>query len=462
METTKQKKPFKLPHLLYIMLGLVIFMSLLTYVLPAGKFAQDADGKILGDQFAFLGKQTPVNPFAAINYIFTGITNSAMIIAILLASGGNTGVVLETKSMDRVIDWALSRLQNKGVTILVPVMFMLMVLLGAFGGSDALIAVIPVGVMFSKKLKLDPITAAAVTLLATLIGFGTSPTVIMVPQMLMGVTEYSGFGFRVINMIVCGLAGCIFVSRYALKINKNPLKSGMGNADWLEAKVETKELERVPLRIRDIVVVALFLGQYVLMVICRTILGMPMGIMVTIMVPMAIICGIIGGLKADQLGDTFARGVGNMAFVGFIIGLAGTLSLVMNNGNILHTIVYYASLPLRGLSTGLAAIGVSIVVLFINVLIPSASAKAAILIPIIKPLAQTLEINSQIAIQAFQIGDGFTNIISPALGWTVGGLAIAGVPYDKWFKWVIPLIAIILVIEWILLYILTIMGWTGM
>jgi uncharacterized ion transporter superfamily protein YfcC len=462
MEKGKTKKEFKMPHLLFIMLGLIILMSLLTYVLPAGRFAQDENGQILGDQFAFLEKQTPVNIYQAINFIFSGITGSAMIIAILLASGANTGVVLETKSMDRLIDWALSRLQDKGVNILVPVMFLLMVLLGAFGGSDALIAVIPVGVMFSRKLRLDPIVAAGVTLLATLIGFGTSPTVIMVPQMLIGVTEYSGFGFRTINMAVCGLAGCFFVYRYALKIKRNPLKSAMGNSEWLEVKSEDAELKRTALSVRDIIVVILFLGQYVLVVICRTVLGMPMSIMVTIMVPVAIICGFIGGLKADQVGNAFARGLGNMAFVGFIIGLASTLSLVMNNGNILHTIVYYASLPLRNLSSGFAAIGVSVVVMFINLIIPSASAKAAILIPIVKPLAQTLGIHAQIAIQAFQIGDGFTNVISPALGWTVGGLAIAGVPFDKWVKWVLPIIAALLVIDWILLYVLTAIGWTGM
>jgi uncharacterized ion transporter superfamily protein YfcC len=209
------------------------------------------------------------------------------------------------------------------------------------------------------------------------------------------------------------------------------------------------------------VIVLLFLGQYIAISVLRTAFNLPMSIMITIMIPMAIICGIIGGFKADQLGNSFAKGVGNMAFVGFIIGLAGTMSLVMSTGNILHTIVYYASLPLRNLGTGFAAIGISIVIMVINVLIPSASAKAAILVPIVRPMAETLGIHLQIATQAFQIGDGFTNIISPALGWTIGGLAIAGVPYDKWLKWVIKVIAIILVVEWIILYILTAIGWTG-
>jgi uncharacterized ion transporter superfamily protein YfcC len=100
--------------------------------------------------------------------------------------------------------------------------------------------------------------------------------------------------------------------------------------------------------------------------------------------------------------------------------------------------------------------------MFINILIPSTTAKAAILIPIVRPMAETLNINGQVATQAFQIGDGFTNIISPFLPWVVGGVVIAGATFDRWIKWVIKIVAVILVMEWILLYVLSTIGWTGM
>ena len=76
-------------------------------------------------------------------------------------------------------------------------------------------------------------------------------------------------------------------------------------------------------------------------------------------------------------------------------------------------------------------------------------------------MAETLGITAQIAVQAFQIGDGFCNLISPFLGWTMGGLAIANVPYQKWVKWVLPLIVILLLVEYAFLMFLTGIGWTG-
>ena len=133
----------------------------------------------------------------------------------------------------------------------------------------------------------------------------------------------------------------------------------------------------------------------------------------------------------------------------------------MKNGNILDTIAYYASLPLQNLGAGFASIGISIVVSLLNFFIPSASAKAAALVPIVKPMAETLGIPMQVATQAFQIGDGFCNLISPFLGWTMGGLAIAKVPYQKWVKWVLPLLIILLVFEYVVLFILSGIGWTG-
>ena len=139
-----------------------------------------------------------------------------------------------------------------------------------------------------------------------------------------------------------------------------------------------------------------------------TVLGMANTIMPAVQIPVAILCGLIYGQNLDKIGAAFAKGTSGMAFVAAVIGLAGTMSLVMENGNILHTIVYYACLPLRELSLGLASVGMSAIISVINLLVPSASAKMAILIPIIKPMAESLGMSGNLAVSAFQFGDGFT------------------------------------------------------
>ena len=114
------------------------------------------------------------------------------------------------------------------------------------------------------------------------------------------------------------------------------------------------------------------------------------------------------------------------------------------------------------LNRGLSAIGITSIIALINPIIPSASSKAAILIPIIEPVTSALGIEPQLAVSAFQYGDGFTNIISPALGWTIGSAAVAKVPFDKWFKWAIPIVIIMILLSFVWIYVLNTVGWTGL
>ena len=123
---------------------------------------------------------------------------------------------------------------------------------------------------------------------------------------------------------------------------------------------------------------------------------------------------------------------------------------------------YTLTRPLIGMDKGLATVGITGIISVVNVLIPSATSKAAILIPIIKPITETLQIDPQMAVQAFQFGDGFTNIVSPILGWTIGSCAMAKVPFDKWFKWSFPKVLIMTAVSFVIIYILNMMGWTGL
>ena len=153
----KEKKAFQLPHLLFLLLGLMVLMSILTYILPAGQFVEGANGV---REYVRV-ERTPVNIVQALFYIYDGIANSSMLLAVLLSIGGCVTIPLETKALDNVIDVCLYKLQDKGSTVLLPIMFFLMALLGGFAGNDALVAVVPIGVLFAKKLRLIPSWAPA-------------------------------------------------------------------------------------------------------------------------------------------------------------------------------------------------------------------------------------------------------------------------------------------------------------
>ena len=467
-EAGTKKKAFKMPHLLWIMLGLLLIASILTYIIPAGQFATDEAGNVLGDQFNYLGYQTPVNPWQMLMMIVDGFSGSAAVICTVLSMGAMTGVVLSTGAFDDILNYAIFKLKDKGEMVLISGLFILMVYLGSFGGSDALIAVVPIGVIFCKKMKLDPICAIGVTTYATLIGFGTGPTKQYITQLMMGVPMYGAFGTMFISQNFFMIVGLVFLLMYVKKIRKDPTKSLMWDEGWnpdameVNASDESKLGTDVKLPGRSVGIVLVFALQYVIIVAYSLSGGTnTQPVMVALAILVSIICGIIAGYSPDKLGDEFVKGLQSMVFVCFVIGLARVMSLVLTDGNILHTIVYVLTRPLMDLPRSVASIGMTAIISVINLVIPPATSKAAILVPIIQPIANTLGMDPNLAVQAFQYGDGFTNIVSPFLGWTIGSCAMAGVPYPKWLKWALPKVLAFIVLGFVIMFILTESGWTA-
>lgn len=461
--TEKKKRGFKMPHLLYIMLGLVIIMSLLTYVVPAGQFARDAAGKVDATKFEYLGYQTPVSLMDVLFGMMTGLVNSGVTVWVVMISGANMAVILQTGAVDKFLNWAIYKLQKQSTKVLIPVLYFLILYIAGFAGTDALIAVVPIGVIFAKKLKLDKMSALATTFFPSMIGFGTGPTLkVLIPQAMVGVAPLSGFGVRFIIMNVFGLLGLFFTMRYVFAIQKDPTKSAMGNTDWLQETAETEEMEKVDTPVKSLIVLALLILQYLALVIYSFSGENIFAFMIGLFVVGAVVIGLIGGLSFDEVGNGFAKGLGSMAFVTFIIGLATVMQMIMVEGNILDTIVYAITRPLMNLNRGFSVVGITAVITVLNPLVPSATAKAAVLIPIVQPIASTLGITDQVAVQAFLFGDAFTNMISPALGWTMGALEIADVPYDKWFKWVIVPLIILVLASFVIMFFLNSINWTGM
>lgn len=469
-KNTKEKKAFKMPHLFWIMLALLLFACLLTYIIPAGQFATDADGKILGDQFSYIGHQSPVTPWHMFMLILEGLGSSGTVIWTVLSSGAMTAVVMATGAIDDLLNWAIYKLKDKSENILVSIMFILMVYLGGFGGTDALIAVVPIGVIFTKKLKLDPICAIGVSTFATLLGFGTGPTKQFVAQLMMGVPVYGAFFTMFISMNAFMLLGLFFLLRYIKKIRRDPTKSMMWSEGWNPADMvvteedEKKLTQGTKMSLRTIAILIIFLGQYGIIVAYPLLGGDSnklMQLMTALALFVAIVCGFIGRFSFDKVGDEFVKGLQGLVFVGFVIGLAKVMSLVLDEGHVIHTMVYAMTRPLMNLDRSVSSIGMTAIICVVNLLIPSATSKAAILVPILKPVAETLNMDLNLAVQAFQYGDGFTNMISPFLGWTVGSCIMAGVPFPKWFKWVFPKVVFFILVSFVIMYALTESGWTA-
>ena len=445
----KEKKPFKMPHLLWIMTGIILLACLATYVIPAGQFATNEAGEIMGTEFHYLGYQTPVSPWDALMSMKTGLTSAATIMFVVMISGATINVVLDTGVMDDMMNWSVAKLKDKGPNLLVIMMMVLMAYLGGFGGTDALIAVVPIGILFAKKL--------------------TGPAQQATTQMLMGVIPYSAFFTRLIIMNFFLAVAIVMVLRYVKKIRKDPTKSLMYSEGWrpdaaVSADEESGLIKEVKMTWRKILVLVIFIAQYLIIALFPLLGGdsdLTFDFMIAVMLITMVLVGIIGGMSADQLGNSFSKGLASMAFVAFVIGLAKVISLVLENGNVIHTIVYVLTQPLMALPRSVASVGLTLIVSIINPIIPSATSKAAILVPIMKPVAEALGLQLNLAVVAYQMGDSFTNLVSPLLGWMIGSCAMANVPFAKWFKWVFPKVLCFIALACVIVFLLTVTGWTG-
>lgn len=460
---------FKMPHLLWMMAIILGLVTVASYLIPAGKFDTDVDGNINPNSFHMLPEQTPVSPFKTLMLLLDGLAESAPVVFTVMVVGASVAVVIESRAFENILNWTTFKLKDKSTYFLISTLFCLMVYIGGFAGSDALIAVVPIGVLFARKLSLDPVVAMGVTTFAALIGFGTGPQPIVVPQLFIGLPPYSGFGVRFLIMNVFMVVGLFMLLLYVRKIRRKPQKSIMYTEGWrpsaaaVTAEDEEEALVDEKLSWRSIGVIIVFLAQFGV-IIYYSMSGDSdklLNFMVATFLVAAVINGLVAGFDADKTANTIAKGLADMAFVGVIIGLARVVSLILSESNIVDTIVYYLTRPLLEVGLGFSTVLMVLVFGAINFIIPSATAKAAILVPIVAPVAAAIGLDPQLAIQAFQFGDGFTNQLSPVLAWLLGSCAMAGVSYAKWVRWVFPKVMVFIVISCVIMMVLTSIGWTG-
>jgi uncharacterized ion transporter superfamily protein YfcC len=174
---------------------------------------------------------------------------------------------------------------------------------------------------------------------------------------------------------------------------------------------------------------------------------------------MAIFTGLFGGLGINGTCTEFIKGSGTMVAGAFVIGISRAISVVMTNGKIIDSIVYYLSQPISHYGPIVGANLMFYVNVLINFFIPSGSGQAVAVMPLMVPIADLAHITRQVAVQAFQFGDGFTNCIFPTAGVLMSSLALAKIPYSRYVKWFAPLLIIQLILATEAITVLQYIGW---
>ena len=351
--------------------------------------------------------------------------------------------------------------------MLIPVLVTVFALIATLIGTPELSLVyIPVLIPLLIALGYDSVTAAAVALVGTATGFTAgvlNPINTGLAQQISNLPLWSGIGYRAIIFVVIVSVGFLYIMRYARKIQSDPEKSWVYGEDAekreLYQDLDQAEERRATTRQKVAGVATLaFFGVLVYGVLG---LGWFFLEMAGLFIIMGAVVGLIAGLTTTQICDAFNQGFSDVLMGAIIVGVARSVAVVMEEGQILDTIVYGLGVVVGTLPGILGAVGMYVAQLSFNLIVPSGSGQAVVTMPIMAPLSDLIGVTRQTAVLAFQLGDGLANIIYPTSGYFMAALVIAGVSWEKWVRFFWPLMLIWIVVSIVLVVIAQAIQWTG-
>ena len=454
----KKKWYQKMPHTYVILFCMALLAAVLTWVLPAGSFERAipegmSRAVIVPGTYAAV-ESNPITPWALIRAIPEGMIAAGNIIFLIMLSTGCFNIIGKTGALESGVGIVLRKVNaNKKLsgTAIIFLMTFLFSLLGVIVGPEIQIPFVALAVTIGLGLGYDVMTGLAIIIGGGGCGFALSPinaSVIGTSDAVMGLPTFSGQGLRWI-MWFCGTVLVVaIISLYAKKVKADPEKSMTKDVDT-EGMGFSKPLDEYTLNGRQKAVLLVLLGILIAIIIGASKLGWYLNEMSAVFIIGGVLAGIAGGMKLNDIMDGFSGGAKNAANIALIVGIARSIQVVLENGKIMDTVIYYLSSPLQGMSPILAAIAITVIVGIVHFFIPSGSGIAVAMMPIIGPVAMTLGLTAQTAVLAFQVGATVPNFILPTVGAYVAMCSIARVPVNKWWKFGWRLTIPLYVLSWV-------------
>lgn len=405
----------------------------------------------------------------------------------------------------------LIRLAGSDNIIFILIMMIFSIFGAVFGMSEETIAFIIIFVPLAISMGYDSIVGVSLCFVAAGLGFAgaiLNPFTIGIAQGLSDLPLFSGIQYRMFCWLVINVIGFAFILRYAHRVKRNPAKSLVKEDDeyWIkrqESAADTIKLHTpaaawiifgivsvvmtifswyypitklsagesslslpvLPI-LTGIFVITGFLTLrrsvhfFIIQILLFTILILITGVMgygwyimeiATLFFAMGIVTGIAMNYSANTITKLFLEGIKDIQSAAIIVGLAGGIIIILQNGNIIDTLLYKLSGSISGMGKMASVSMMYVVQNLINLVMPSGSAKAALTMPMMSQFSDLIGVSRQATVMAYQLGDGFTNMITPTSGVLLGVLSVAKIPYDKWFRWVLPLMIILILTGFLLL-----------
>lgn len=396
--------------------------------------------------------------------------------------------------------------------IIITLIMLVFSIFGAtFGMSEETIAFIIIFVPLSIKMGFDSIVGVSMCFVGAGLGFAGAmfnPFTIGIAQGLSDIPLFSGLEYRFFCWVIINIVGIGYVLYYANRIQKDPLKSPVHEEDRVWRKKSGADAFRFEYHtptaaiVVYLVILAVFTGLsiyfpksiltignssyaliafpvvavffaitgfltlkksvhfFILNILLFTILVLIIGVMgygwyikeiATLFFAMGLLAGISMNYSANKITTLFIDGVRDILTAALVVGLAGGILAILESGHVIDSLLYYMASSMENLGKLASVGGMYVIQTLINIVIPSGSAKAALTMPIMSQFSDLIGVSRQATVMAFQFGDGFTNMITPTSGVLIGVLGVAKIPYDKWVKWITPIMIVFIILGFLLL-----------
>lgn len=467
----------KIPHVFIFLSGIILFCSVLTYIIPSGEYTRatkqigktertvvvsgtyqklpkhySVKGLILGDKQE--GKATPIGLLGLFTSIPKGMNQAAGLIFFVFIIGAVLNLVQYTGTINVFLSLVLRKFRNSPG--LLSFFILLSISLGStlLGLGPLLIPMIPLFLMISKKMGYDRVYGLSLLVLANMIGWSTAitnPFTVQIAQQIAELPIGSGMLLRIVFFIVAFTVGFSYLRYYGKRIKRDPSNSVMPEDPFILDEDGMNDDNKITNRHIGIGIASLILFSMILFAVQT--MGWGLIEMTGGFFTMGLVTILISGMSGDESMKAFVKGLEVMIVPAIIIGFARGIQVVMEEGQIIDTILYYTATFLQDQHKLVAVEGMYFFQTILNFFIPSASGQALVSMPLMVPLSDLLGVSRQTAVLAFTAGDGFSNMIIPTNGVLMAILGIAAVPYEKWVKFVWPLYLIMAFIAAVFLFI---------
>lgn len=454
----------KFPHTYAILLAVVLIGAALSYIIPAGEFdrvEEEGQTVVVSGTYEQV-EQNPVSIFEVFMSIPTGLIEVADIVFYIFLIGGAFGVIRATGAIEAMIQKVMASTKGNGKMMIPVIMFAFSILGFTTGMSEEAIIFVPIGIVLAVALGYDAMVGTAMVTLGAASGFiggMFNPFTVGIAHSLAELPVFSGWSFRLIVYILVLGAAILYVMHYAKKVRQDPGYSFIyeenerGQINFTEDVMNFEALKKRHIFILLIFSLGVGINIYGIFVHGWFITEMAANFFVV-----GVVAGLVGGMKINDIFDSFIDGMKLVVFGAIIVGFARAILVVLESGIIIDTIIYSMSSMLDTIPNAFTAIGMLIIQVVINFFVPSGSGQAVTTMPIMIPIADLQDMTRQVAVLAYQYGDAITNTIIPTSASLMGVLAVAGIPYLKWVKFVWKITLLWLIIAAAALVVATLMN----